>query len=105
MKIDVHIHLPPDSFVVTKLNEIVNLLQQSKQRELTMAGELDQLEQDVTAQTTVVDSIVTLLAGLKAALDAAIAAGDMSRVRAVNTQLEALTQRLADAAVANTPSA
>lgn len=66
-----------------------------------MAGELDKLEADVAAEQGVIASAVTLLQGLKAALDAAIASGDMSRVAAVNAQIEAQTQALADAVSQN----
>lgn len=70
-------------------------------KEQHMAGELDKLEADVAAEAGVIASAVTLLQGLKAALDAAIASGDMSRVVAVNAQIEAQTQALADAVAAN----
>lgn len=83
--------------ILTKLNLILT-------KENQMAGELDQLEADVAGIGTVVDSAVTLLGGLKAQLDAAIASGDMSRVAAVNATLEAKTQALAAAVVANTPA-
>lgn len=70
-----------------------------------MANELDQLEQRVTAQGTVIDSAVTLLAGLKQALDDAITSGDMARVQAVSDQIEVKTQALAAAVQTNTPAA
>lgn len=70
----------------------------------TIVATLDNLEADVKAQATVIGSAVTLLQGLKAALDAAIASGDMSRVVAVNAQLESQTAALAAAVAANTPT-
>lgn len=84
--------------VERKLRLLTNL-----QKGYEMAGELDKLEADVAAEASVVQSAITLLQGLKAALDAAIASGDMSRVVAVNAQIEAQTQALADAVAANTP--
>ena len=59
----------------------------------------------VNAQKTVVDGAVTLLQGLKSQLDAAIAAGDMSQVQAVSDALDANTNELSAAVVANTPAA
>lgn len=97
--------------IYRRLDRIENLLLRvlSKQgvmlhMEVEMAGELDTLEADVTAQSTVIDSAVTLLNGLKAKLDAAIASGDMSRVAAVNAEIEAKTAALASAVQANTPT-
>jgi CTP:molybdopterin cytidylyltransferase MocA len=87
-----------------KLDAILAMLKTSAKREVKMAGELDQLEEVVTLQTTVIGSAVSLLEGLKALLDAAIASGDMSRVVAVNAQIEAQTQALAAAVFANTPA-
>jgi hypothetical protein len=88
-----------------KLDAILAILKTMNTREVKMAGELDALKADVAAQGTVIDSAVKLLQGLKAALDAAIASGDMSQVAAVNAQIEAQTAALAAAVVANTPAA
>lgn len=51
------------------------------------------------------DSAITLLQGLKAQLDAAIASGDPAAVQAVADNLGAETDKLAAAVAANTPSA
>lgn len=62
----------------------------------------------VTAQGTVIQSAVTLLGGLKAQLDAAIAAannGDSAALPALSAQLDAQTQALAAAVSANTAPA
>ena len=67
-----------------------------------MSAELDKLEADVAAEGQVIESAVLLLAGLKAALDAAIASGDMTRVAAVNAEIEAKTAALAAAVADNT---
>jgi predicted butyrate kinase (DUF1464 family) len=66
-----------------------------------MAGELDALEAKVTAASGVIDSAIELMQGLHAKLDEAIASGDMSRVAAVNDQLDAKTTALAAAVAAN----
>lgn len=65
---------------------------------------LDDLKAQVEANTTVDESAVALLQGLKAKLDAAIASGDPAAVKALSDQLGASTQRLADAVAANTPA-
>lgn len=75
---------------------------------LSTLGEVlmfDQLHTDLTANGSAVDSAVQLLTGLKASLDAAIASGDPAQLTALSAQLEANTQRLASAVVANTPAA
>lgn len=66
---------------------------------------LDDLKAQVEAQTTVVDSAVTLLQQLKTMLDQAIASGDPAKIQAVADLLHHNTQALADAVVANTPAA
>ena len=71
-------------------------------KEATMAT-LDDLVTDVAAQATVVDSVVTLLQGLRDQLAAAIAAGDPAKVQAVLTAIDANTAKLT-AAVANSPA-
>lgn len=74
-------------------------------RVITMAGELDAMEQMVRHNADVTDSAMTLLMELKTKLDEAIASGDMSRVAALTAELGAKTQALADAVTANTPAA
>jgi len=64
---------------------------------------LDDVQTEVTAQTTVVASATTLLTGLKTALDAAIASGNPAAVQAIADQLGTNTQALADSVAANTP--
>src|SRR5262249_17398140 len=74
----------------------------------TMPATLDQAISDVTAQTTVVGSAVTLLQSLSQQLKDAIAAnqnGDPTKLAALDTALTANTKALADAVAANTPAA
>ncbi len=80
---------------------------------------VDALSVKVTAEESVIDSVVTLLNGLsamiadlKSQLAAAIAANDPAAIQAVADSLSALStkvdadkQKLADAATANTPAA
>jgi len=65
----------------------------------------DKLHADVSANTDAVQSAVTLLGGLKAQLDAAIASGDPAQLQALSDQLESNTQTLAAAVAANTAAA
>ena len=77
-----------------KLDLLVAFIFQQEER---MAKSLDDIIDDVTAQTTVVQSVVTLVAGLKTQLDAAIASGNMAKVQQVADGLEANTSALANA--------
>ena len=65
---------------------------------------LDDLKAQVTAQTTVISSTVTLLTQLKTLLDAAIASGNMAKIQEISDAIGVNNQALADAIVANTPS-
>lgn len=73
--------------------------------EARMAKTLDDVLADVAAETTVTQSAITLLQGLKAQLDAAIAAGDLTKVQAIADGIEANTASLSAAVIANTPAA
>lgn len=71
--------------------------------ENAIMADLTQLTADVTANKDTIDSAVTLLQGLKAALDAA--GTDPAKLAELSSQLEANTNALAAAVVANTPAA
>ena len=73
-------------------------------KEVQMSGELDALKASVANNTTVIGSAITLLQGLKAKLDEAIASGDPAALTALSTELGATDQALADAVAANTPA-
>lgn len=64
---------------------------------------LSDVQADVAAEDTVIDSAITLLKGLKDALDAA--GTDPVALAALKTDLEAKTSALAAAVAANTPAA
>jgi hypothetical protein len=100
--VDVHVyfHWGQD----TKLDQIIALLNQVIVKEDQMAGELDALQAAVAAENTVIDSAIALLQGLKAALDAAIAAGNPAALTALSAEIGAKTQALSDAVVQNTPT-
>lgn len=66
---------------------------------------LDDLRAQVEQNVTVTESAIALINGLTAKLDAAIASGNMDEVAALSAQLNAETQKLAEAVTANTPAA
>lgn len=71
------------------------------QQEIIMAA-LDDLATAVAEEDTVIDSAVTLLQGLKAALDAA--GTDPAKLAALSADISAKTKVLSDAVAANTPA-
>jgi hypothetical protein len=66
---------------------------------------IDDLTKNVTDNTNLVQSAVTLMGNLKTELDAAIASGDMSKVQALSDALGKNDAELAAAIAANTPAA
>jgi hypothetical protein len=75
----------------------------SNQRKIMSA--LTDLQAAVAAENTVVQSAITLLNGLKAQLDAAIASGDPAALTALSADIAGQTAALAAAVTANTPAA
>lgn len=69
-----------------------------------MSAALDALTAQVAANNAVVESALTLIQGLKAQLDAAIAAGDPAQLQALSDSLAAEDSKLAAAVAANTPA-
>lgn len=65
-------------------------------------AELDRLRTEVAETTSVVQSAITLIKGLKAKLDAAI--GDPQALKALSDELDAKTNELSAAIVENTPA-
>lgn len=100
MRIDVHHYLHCD-----EQGPIVALLSQLVKKVNTMSQVLDNLVAKVEALETVEASAVKLLGDLKAALDAAVAAGDLSAVQAIADRIGTDTDALAAAVTANTPAA
>jgi hypothetical protein len=72
--------------------------------EMLMAA-IDNLTAAVAAQTTVEQSVVTLLTQLSASLQAAIASGNPAAVQAAADTITSNTAALAAAVTANTPAA
>ena len=70
---------------------------------------LDQVLESVTAEDAVDDSIIALLVGIKEQLDAVLdgnlTPAQQAKVDAIFDKVEASKKKVADAIVANTPSA
>jgi hypothetical protein len=104
MKMEVHHYFHGDhSDVNEKLNAILNLLRESKTREVHMSAEMDALAAAVTENTTLDDSIINLLNGIAAQLTAT--AGDKAQALALAAELNAKSAALSAAITANTPAA
>lgn len=81
-------------------------LNRNHERQDRMSQQMDDLKAKVAANGDVIAAAVMLLQGLKARLDAAIAAGaDPAMLQALSDDLGAQDKALADAVVANTPAA
>ena len=89
--------------IENKLDAILRVLQEILRKEITMSAELDALTVQVKANTDVEASAVALLQGLSAQI--AAAKTDPVALQALADSLKASAQGLADAIVANTPSA
>lgn len=97
MDIIIHNHYTyDDSKIIAKLDSITLKLKH-------MATDLTALTAAVAKDTEVDESAITLLNGLKAALDAA--GTDPVALKALSDQIGANTDKLAAAVAANTPSA
>lgn len=92
-----------------KLDFIIHKLSHMEKKAQKAAADNDAILADLTAKveadTEVDQSAITLLGGLKAALDAAIASGDLSQVQALSDQLGQNHDQLVAAITANTPAA
>jgi len=99
LRIDLHIHAGN-----AQLDRIEALVRSIAQSEATMAGELAGLQAQVAANTDVIESAITLIQGIKAALDAAIASGDPAALAALSATLSSEDEKLAAAVAANTPA-
>jgi uncharacterized protein YoxC len=102
MRIHLHIH-NDDPATGQKLDRILSLLATILQKEGQLMAAIDDLQADVTAEDTVIDSVVVLLKGLSAAL--ATAGVDPTKLAALRADIQSKTQSLAAAVVANTPAA
>ncbi len=96
-----HLHTHP---TVTWTHDVTTKLDTILKEERAMANELADLQAAVAKEDTVVDSAIVLLQGIKAALDAAIAAGNPAALTALSADIGAKTDALSAAIVANTPT-
>ena len=95
---EVHIHVHYDS---EKLDQIIH-------NQETMMATLDQVLADVTDESTQLDSLSTLISGLKQQLADALSGANLpapvqAKVDAIFASAEANKQKIADALNANVP--
>lgn len=91
-----------------RVNQVAQLALSILTGDQIMASKLEDLTADVSAETTVVNSAITLLGGIAARIDAAVAAaraGDDAALTALSGEVRSETQALAAAVAANTPAA
>ncbi len=93
------------SKVAWRLDYMISLLHRLVRMEGDTMAALDDLKAEVEKVKTVEASAVTLIIGLKAKLDAAIASGDPAALTALSADLDASATALGDAVTANTPAA
>ena len=96
INLNVHLRTSGDSDFQ---REALNLLRVILAREIQMTATLDQVLADVTEETTAIDSLGTLIAGLKAQIDAA--GGNQAKIDQIFANLESNKQKLAAALSAN----
>ena len=87
------------------IEKLIRVLTTIEREIYEMANELDDLKAAVANNTSVIGSAITLLQGLKAKLDAAIASGNPAALTALSAELGAQDTALAAAVTANTPAA
>ena len=104
---DVHIFLHVDS--TASDGTVRQLLTQLIAGQEKIMASLDETLAAVQAESTVDDSIIALLTGIKAQLDAALAGGltpeAQAKVDAIFAAAQANSQKVSDAVTANTPAA
>lgn len=93
--LNLNLSIKADAGLLARLDSIITALGGLKVT-------LDELKAKVEAQTTVVQSVVTLLTDLAQRLRDA--ADDPAEIQAIADQVDANRQAMADAVVANTPS-
>ena len=101
---DIHIFLHDESHAAPGVSarSILDLILKKVN---SMSDELSALQASVAKNTTVTQSAITLIQGIKTALDAAIASGDPAALTALSASLDADDTALAAAVSANTPAA
>jgi len=105
MRIDLHVIFENDPDTERKLDRILAALASITTKENTIMATLKDIQDDVASETTVVDSVVTLLESLSAQLTAAIAANDPVALQGIVDNITANKTKLASAVAQNTPAA
>ena len=100
--VEIHVHGATSTPSETALLQILEIVQNLQTKGIAMALDLTELQDQVTRNTDVSLSAVTLIQGLAAAF--ADAQGDPAAIAALTTQLQTSAQSLADAVVAGTPA-
>lgn len=93
------------SDILHLLHELVALATQINNKVNLIMATLADLTAEISAETTIDQSIVTLLDGIAAQLAAAQASNDPVAIQTVLTSLQANSKILSDAIAANTPVA
>lgn len=102
MRIDLHIH-NDDSAIEQKLDRILSMLATIIQKEGQLMAAIDDIQADVTAEDTVIDSAIVLINGIAAAI--AAAGVDPAKLAALRNDIQSKSSALAAAVAANTPAA
>jgi ADP-ribosylglycohydrolase len=111
IRIDVYHHIQPfDAGAAARIESLLHqIIAQGKAHMTAITDALDGLNTKVAALETVEASAITLLQGLKSALDAALALGDpaaiVAAVQTVSDKIGADTDTLAAAVAAGTTAA
>lgn len=105
MKLEVqhYFHNHGEAVVINKLDTILQLLRESKKREVSIMADLTALQAKVAQNTSVIGSAVVLIDGLAAQIEALKT--DPVALQALADQLEADSQILAAKVLQNTPQA
>ena len=97
MRIDIYHHCVNEENWI----KLFKMLEEVLRKEVAIMATLDQIIADVTAETTLIDGVSTLIAGLKKQLADALAgvlnAEQQAKVDAIFTAAEANKQKLSDA--------
>ena len=99
-RIDIFVH---NADPTGQLNKIVSLLQEIQTQGGTMSAAMDALTAQVTKNTDVISSALTLIQGFAAQL--AAAGTDPTALAALQASLQQSDDQLAAAVAANTPAA
>lgn len=110
VKIDVHLYFHQDPGILTILQQMSQKLDSIQTKETTIMATLDQIVTDVQDESTQIDGLSTLTAGLKQQLADALAGTTLppatqAKIDAVFAGVEANKAKIVTAINANTPAA